>query len=92
MRRPYQFNEKTDSKDQNWGYTAPQVIRSLAFLKQIPYSCVSSPRPIEEQIEFLANAIGGIAEVLISKGRMTPQEFLEAIDDDTYEVRQSKQR
>lgn len=92
MRLPYQFNEKYDPKDQDWGFTAPQVISHLTFYKKKPYSVFSERRPIEEQIEFLANALGGLAEALISKGRLTPQEFLDALDDETYEVRQRNQK
>jgi len=93
MRKPYQFNEKTDPKDKEWGRDAPSMLWEFVHYKKHPYAGYSENRGIEEQINVLAKAIGGLAEVLISKGRMSPKEFIDAIEaDDTFEVRESKQR
>lgn len=91
MRKPYQFNEKTDPKDKEWGRDAPSMLWEFVHYKSVPYRKFSESRGIEDQIDIMTRAIGGLAEVLISKGRMSPQEFLEAIDAaDTFEVRESK--
>lgn len=92
MRRSYQFNEKSDPKGKEWGRDAPSLLWEFVHYKTIPYQGYSTSRGIEEQISILTKAIGGLAEVLISKGRMSPQEFINAIEaDDTFEVRENKQ-
>lgn len=88
MRLPYRFNEIGDPQDNAWGRDAASMTWEFVHYKREPYSAFSTHRNIEEQIEILSKAIGGLAEVLISKGRMSPQEFLKALDaEDSFEVR-----
>lgn len=91
MRQPYRFNEISDPKDQNWGLNATETLGYFVKSKKVPYNTFHQTRSIEEQIEVLTQAVGGLAEILISKGRMSPQEFIEAIDaKGIFEVRANR--
>lgn len=91
MRVPYQFNEKYKNDKSDWGYDAAQVTYDTIHYKKPHYSMFDEKRGIEEQIEKISSSIGGLAEVLISKGLLSPQEFLVAIGaDEKYEVREKK--
>lgn len=93
MRLPYQFNEISDPKDAQWGMNTSEMLSRFVHTKTPHYSTFSEARDIEGQIEILVGAIGGLAEVLISKGRMSPKEFIAAIEaEDVFEVRENRQR
>lgn len=88
MRATYQFNE-SDERTNAWGRDTYEVIIQNIRSKNSRYSIFSESRPIEDQIETIAGNIGGLCHLLISKGLITPEEFLVAIGvEDRYEARE----
>lgn len=91
MKKTYQFIEKNYDNAYDYGTDAPTVISLVVCNKIDKRFPFSDARSIEERIEKLSEIIGGISELLISKGLMTPQEFLVAIGaKDVYEVTDRK--
>lgn len=90
MRYPYQFNEKTDPIDFKWGMSAESMLRDYIFTNKSNYW--NEGRGIEGRVEMLTEALGGLADLLIMKGILSPQDFIDAIGASSiYEVRESKQ-
>lgn len=86
MRLPYQFNEKTDPKDTRWGMNAERLVADYTTWDRNNHYADSLG--VERRIDRLTEAMGGLADLLISKGVLSPQDFLEAIGaDSVYEVR-----
>lgn len=76
MRTTYQFNERGD-KEGKWGMDATGMLSSHVSYDSGNY--FEKTRGIEDKTSELVAAVGGFAELLISKGVITPQEFLNAI-------------
>lgn len=90
MRLPYQFNDKSDPEDYRYGYTAETLLSDHVNNDRRGYG-YSNRKGIEEQISTITEAIGGLADLLISKGVFSPQDFLAAINaENIYEVRERK--
>ena len=89
MKLPYQFNDKTDPEDAKWSYSAETLIQD--YVRNDKRDYYSKSRGIESQIVTLSAAFGGLADLLLSKGLISPQDFLEAIGAHyDYEVRESR--
>ena len=77
MRRTYQYNEKSDKKGA-YGYDASQLVGYAIRNNNSRY--FSERRSIEEQIDKTAEIVGNLCDILVSKGLMTHEEFLKALD------------
>lgn len=91
MKLPYGFNRKYDPLDYEWKMSAEETIADfVTYDKESSYRFLER-RGIEAQVSKLVEVIGGLSDTLISKGLMTPEQFLEAIGADRiYEVRENK--
>lgn len=89
MRYPYQFNDKTDPEDYKWGMSAESMLQDFVFTNKNNYW--NEGRGIEDRVKTLTEAVGGLADLLIMKGILSPQDFINAIGaSSVYEVRESK--
>jgi hypothetical protein len=91
MRMSYQFNEKTDAPDDKWGMSAETLLADIVTTNRSQYYNYGNRKGIEEKISSLTEAMGGLADLLISKGLISPDDFLLAIGGSSvYEVREHK--
>lgn len=89
MRMPYQFNEKDDPEDATWGMNAEGLLED--FVNYNRSNFYADPRGIEAKINAITEVVGGLADILIMKGILSPQDLIEAIGSSyIYEVRENK--
>lgn len=75
----YRYVEKYNENSKKYPETLDQIIRSHIYSNRYEGGYHHRSRGIEDQVEELSHIVGGLADLLISKGVLTPQEVLVAI-------------
>lgn len=82
MHRTYEFLEKYKNGAIGWGRDAKSVLSDHVYTNR--KSLIAETRGIEEKLETLCESVANISDLLISKGLITPDEFLKAIGMDDH--------
>jgi hypothetical protein len=92
MRKPYQFN-KIGHPENSWGMDAENLVWESIQYQYFTDQRDCTNRGIESQIAQISLIIGRLSDKLISKGLLSPQGLLEAVDlNFDFEVRETKDK